>query len=342
MKALIIRFISIAAVSTGISWGQAGGSYTNFIRQVQLPSVVQWDASVAQTGEQNSPLPIDLGGSRFELWTVLADTTPKSFLLDTRFVSAYLPTANVVIRSEDPYTTIPRTRADKPISVDITSSGILSGVTDPAAAKSLKLLRHVQSYGVGGNGLNIDRAQATLLTQAMITQNGLQTLTYPLTSVPGADRTKVRGEERFSVFSLADGTTPETQAASKFIQIWPVADGTISGITQGQKIRFKVPDLTLVLNDLYPDSKTYAQVYPGNPRIGATGTLIPGASLVVNNTVPVNSVLAVTNYDAVFSADGLWTLELLTATPFGIDRLAYVSFTVDRSLKITATVTTIE
>lgn len=341
MKTLISKVLAIVAASGGIAWGQAGATYTNFIRQVQMPSGVQWDASVAPIGGQSSALQIDLGGARFELWTVRSSPL-TSYLLDTRFVSAYLPTATVVIRSEDPYATIPRTRADRPFYVEIYSSGILSGINDPVAAKSLNLLRHVQSYGAGGTGQDIDRSQATVLTQAMITQNGLQTLTYPLTSVPGGDRTKVRGEERFSVFSLADGLTPVTQVSSRYIQIWPVADGAISGITDGQKIRFQVPDLTMVLNDLYPNSRTYAQVYPGAPRIGVSGNLIPGASIVVNNTVPVNSVLSVTNYDSVFDSDGKWTMELLTATPFGIDRLAYVSFTINRTLEIHATVSTIE
>lgn len=341
MKSLLFKYTALAVVSLGIANGQAGGTYTNFIRQVQLPSGVQWDAAVTPAGQKISALPIDLGGSRFELWTVLSSPL-TSYRLDSRYVSAYMPTANVVVRSEDPYATIPRTRADRPFYVDITSNGILSGVSDPLAAKSLKLLRHTQSYGAGGTGQGLDRSQASLLSQAMITQNGSQTLTYPLSLVPGADRTKLRGEERFSVFSLADGLTPENQVASRFIQIWPVADGTISGITQGQKIRFRAPDLTIALNDLYPDSRTYTQVYPGEPRLGATGTLIPGASLVVNNTVPVNSVLAATNYDAVFTADGLWTMELLTATPFGIDRLAYVSFTINRTISIHATVSTIE
>ncbi len=341
MKSIIRNLIPLAIASGGIALGQNGGTYTNFIRQVQMPTGVQWDASVTANGQRNSALPIDLGGARFELWTVLS-SPPTSYLLDTKYVSAYLPAAEVAIRSEDPYTTIPRTRADRPFFVDLKVDGILSGDGVPEASKAVKLLRHVQSYGVAGVGQNLDRSQATLLNQAMLTQNGTQTLTYALTSVTGADRAKIRGEERFSVYSLADGSTPESQVSSRYVQIWPVADGAISGIKPNEKIRAKMPDLTLALNDLYPDSKTYAQVYEGAARLGVTGKMVPGATVIINDSIPNSRVLSLRDYDSVFDKEGLWTLELLTETPFGIDRLAHVTFTIDRTLKIHATFTTIE
>ena len=56
------------------------------------------------------------------------------------------------IRSEDPYTEIPRTRADRPFEWRSPSMACLHGATDPDASKSVKLLRHVQSYGVKGTG----------------------------------------------------------------------------------------------------------------------------------------------------------------------------------------------
>jgi hypothetical protein len=228
--------------------------YTNFIRQVQMSSSVSWDATVAATGEGTSSLPIDTGGSRFELWTVRSSPL-TNYLLDTRFVSAYAPTAEVVIRSEDPYQVIPRTRADRPFFVDVSVYGLLPGAADPEPSKAVKLLRHVQSYGDGGTGEGLERSQATLLNQAMVTSNGKQTLSYTLTSVPSADLTKVCGEERFSVYSLKDGDSPESQLASRYVQIWPVADGSIAGLTANERVRFKVPQLTVTLNDLYPESR---------------------------------------------------------------------------------------
>lgn len=339
MNTFVPKTLAIAIASGALA--NAGGTYTNFIRQVQIPSGVQWDASVAASGEATSSLPIDVGGARFELWTVLSSPL-TSYLLDTRYVSAYAPTAEVTIRSEDPYPEIPRTRADRPFLVDIAVNGLLGDPSAPDAAKEVKLLHHVQSYGADGTGQKIDRIQATLLSQAMISNNGMQTLSYQLTSVPGADLSKLRGEERFSVYSLAADQSPELQIASRYIQIWPVADGSISGITKDQKIRFKAPQLTITLNDLYPESRTYVQVYPGEPELGVKGTVVPGTSLVINDSVPNDRVLMLDDYDAVFGADGRWTMELLTITPFGTDRLAHVTFEIDRFIKPEGTFTTLE
>ena len=232
--------------------------------------------------------------------------------------------------------------ADRPFEVEITINGLLAGAADPEASKTVKLLRHVQSYGAKGTGDGIDRSQALLESQAMLTQNGSQTLAYSLTSIPSEDRTKVWGEERFSVYSLADEPAPESQIASKYVQIWPVADASISGISQNQRIRMKLPQLTLTLNDLYPDSKTYAQVYRGDPQLGTKGTLVPGTSLVINESVSIDRVLVLDDYESVFDGDGRWTLEVLTITPFGIDRLAYVSFDIDRTLDLRGTISTME
>jgi len=338
MKRLTRLITAACLFLTSHAWSQ---TYTNFIRQVQYPSGVVWDASVAVTGQQLSALAIDPGGARFELWTV-ASTGPTSYLLDSGYVGTYIPLAEVAIRSEDTSSVIPRTRADRPFFVDVAVSGIRSGATDPEPSKSVKFLRHVQSYGVGGTGIGIDRTQATLLTQSSITANGTQNLTFLINSVPGGDRSKVRGEERFSIFSLADYQAPASQLASQFIQIWPVADGTITGIAPNQLVRYLLPQLTLTLNDLYPNSTTYLQVYKGNPQLGTTGTIVSGSSLVINDSVPQNRVLIVDKYDSVFDSDGRWTMELLTSTPFGIDRLAYVSFTLERTIEVHGSITTIE
>ena len=318
-------------------------TYTNYIRQTQMPSGVTWDASsiVASSGTQLSALAINPGGARFDLWTILTSTTVTEYLLSTKYVSAYAPIADVVIRSEDPYTVIPRTRADRPFYVDVTVNGLLSGATDPDASKSVTLTRHVQSYGVGGTGVGLDRTQATLYSQASITTNGKQTLTYALSKVPGSDLSKLRGEERFTVFSLADYQAPASTLDSLYIQIWPVADGNISGIANGSLIRYTLPQLTITTNDLYPSSSTYLQCYKGNPVLGTTGQILPW-SLNHSAAVPLSAVNTLANYDGFFDTDGRWTIELLTVTPFGTDRLAYIWFDLDRVIQVNSTVTTIE
>lgn len=340
MKTLLQSLIAASLLGGG--WVSAQTTYTNFIRQVQFPGGLQKDVSVTAAGQQPSDLAIDPGGARFELWTV-ANTTPlKSYLLETRYVGTYIPLSTVTIRSEDTTGEIMRTRADRPFYVDVTVTGLLSGATDPEPSKSVKFLRHVQSYGTNGTGITINRTQAILLTQTTIATNGTQNLTFALTSIPGSNRAKVRGEERFSVFSLEDYQAPESQLASQFIQIWPVANGAISGITQNQLVQFSLPAVTLTLNDLYPNSTTYAQVYKGNAVLGTTGKIIPGSSLVINDSVPQNRVLSLINYDSIFDSDGRWTIELLTQTPFGTDRLSSVSFDLDRTINVNGSFTTIE
>ena len=347
--------IPVAIFALPQLWAVVTPVYTNYLRQYQSPSGVVWDVNdtVASSGSRASTLAINPGGARFDLWTVNASPYTE-YLLDTKYVSTYTPAATVVITSEDPYGTLPdalyplppRTRADRPFYVRVTVSGLSVDPAYPPASKSVTLCRYVQSYGVGGTAVGLDRTQATLLSQASIATTAPQSLTYALTSVPGADRTKVRGEERFAVFTLLDSTTtpttPPTQLASQYIQIWPVADGAVAGLTQGQVIRNAMPQLTLTLNDLYPNSTTYAQVYKGGPVLGTVGTVVPGSNLVVSDTIPANRTLTVNNYDAVLPTDGVWTLELLTTTPFGTDRLAYLSFTLDRTIEMNGSFTTIE
>ncbi|PAW70448.1 MAG: hypothetical protein B9S38_07850 [Verrucomicrobiia bacterium Tous-C4TDCM] len=339
---LRLLFAAVSLLLPQSLLAQNGSTFTNIIRQVQLPDGPDWDVGVAVSGAVLSPLAIDPGVARFELWTIKA-TPLTEYLLDSRYVGTYVPLGNLKVRSEDPYTTIPRTRADRPFYVDVTINGLLSDAGAPDAAKNIKFLRHVQTYGAGGTGVSINRDLATLHSQVMMTQNGTQTLTYVVNEVPGADRAKVRGEERFTLFSLPDyQVAAGSQLASQFIQIWPVADGNLAGITPNQMIRFSVPAVTVTLNDLYPSSHTYAQVYKGPPVLGTTGTIVPGSSLLINDTIPVSRVLTLSNYDAVFDQDGQWTMELVTQTPFGLERMHHVTFQLDRTIQMNSSVTTVE
>lgn len=340
MKTPILAGFAASLMAAGTSYSQ---TYSNFIRQTQYPSGVQWDATVAASGSQLSALAIDPGGAKFDLWTVLS-TPLTNYLLSSVYVGTYIPRASVTVASADTTGVIPRTRANEPFTVTVTIEGLLSGATDPEPSKSVKFLRHVQSYGAGGDGINIDRTQATLLTQASINSNGTQTFTYTVTSVPGADRAKVRGEERFSIFSLEDYQAPESQIASQFIQVWPVTDGGIAGIAQGDLLKTTMPQLTLTHNDIYPGGTVYTQIYKGDPVLGTTGSVIEGSTWVNTKDVPENKTFVILGekWDSLVKTDGRYTIEMLCSTPFGIDRLAYVSFDVNRMIEVNGTFTTIE
>ena len=332
----IIAILSVTLIS-----GSGAQGFTNFVRQIQVNSGVEWDVSVERTGEQLSPLAINPGGARFELWTVNGSTL-EDYFLDEQYVGAYVPQSTLVVQSEDPYVTRPRTRADRPFVVTVTLAGMLSDPSAPDAARMVNLQHHVQSYGAGGNGVGIDRSLATLASDGFIDVNGTYTLSYPVHGIPGSDASKARGEERFTVMSLPDYEAPEAQLSNASIQIWPVADGAIAGVLDGDSLRFATPQLTVTLNDLYPDSRTYAQVYKGSPVLGTIGEVVPGSAVVVNHAIPQNRVLVLNEWDSVIEESGLWTMELLTETPFGIDRLHYVTFTINRDIEVNGTVTTVE
>ncbi len=317
------------------------GNFTFFIRQIQLPDELEWDVSVAQEGSQPSPLAINPNGARFELHA-LKSYPLTGYLLDTTYVNSYIPVASVVITSEDPYSVIPRTRADRPFWVSFDVSGITFDPDAPEAAQYVKLLRHVQAYPGKGVGDTIDRSLATLHAQGSLSENGPHILEFELNAVPGADRLKVRGEERFSVYSLADMGAPESQLSSQFIQIWPVATSVIAGIEHGEAIKGIAPELRIELEDLYPNSWTYAQVYQGPPELGTEGKLVPGASIIIDGSVPRDEILKVRNWDSAIREDGLWTLEVITRTPFGLDRLGFISFEVDRTIEFNGNVTSLD
>lgn len=342
MKTLFRSGVPALLLLSAIASAQSP-TYSNFIRQTQYPSGVQWDATVAATGSQLSALAIDPGGAKFDLWTVLS-TPLTNYLLSSVYVGTYIPRASVTVGSADTTGVIPRTRANEPFTVTVTIEGLLSGATDPEPSKSVKFLRHVQSYGASGDGSNIDRTQAILLTQASINANGTQTFTYTVTSIPGADRAKVRGEERFSIFSLEDYQAPESQLASQFIQVWPVTDGSIAGVSQGELVKTTMPQLTLTYNDIYPGGTVYTQIYKGDPVLGTTGSVIEGSSRVNTSDAPESKTYVIPGdkYDSLVKTDGRYTVEMLCSTPFGIDRLAYVSFDVNRMIEVNGTFTTIE
>jgi hypothetical protein len=366
MKTPSLRWILLGVLSSTGAYGQV--TYANYIRQWQLPSGVVWDATdtVASTGSQLSNLAINPGGARFDLWTVRSSPLTE-YLLDSSYVGTYVPISQIVIDTEDPFGKdltatgpIPvnlqgklrRTRADRPFTVYVTVSGLLSGATDPVAAKTVNFFRHAQSYGTGV-GVGIDRTQATLLTQSTISTNGTQTLSYALTGLTGPNLKKLRGEDRFSVFSIADPVSPTTlpaaQLASQYMQVWPVTDGSIAGITSNQVVRFAMPALTITYNDIYPTAEVYAQAYKGERVAGKIGARIEGGGKVNTGSSPTTEVLTPSKLDPVFTSDGRWTIELLTNGPFGIeylrtpsDQLAFVTFTVDRTIEVNSTVTTVE
>lgn len=336
LSALLIALVAVFSPKAALS-----EDYTFFVRQIQMPDALELDLSVDQNGTQQSPLPVNPNGARFELYA-LRPSNLNAPPLDTTYVNSYIPVSTVEIVSEDPYDVIPRTRADRPFSIKIQVDGLSIDPEAPEAARKVKLLRHVQAYQGNGNGKDVDRGQASLLSQGSVTQNGETQLDYEVSAIPGGVRTKIRGEERFSVFSLEDYQSPESQLDAAFIQIWPVAEATIDGVDNSLIIKGNAPEVTVDLVDLYPDSWTYAQVYPGPPVLNTDGEVVPGSSILIDSSTPRSEKIKLKEWDASIPDDGLWTLEVITATPFGEDRLAQTSFTVERTIRVNGAITSVE
>jgi hypothetical protein len=161
--------------------------------------------------------------------------------------------------------------------------------------------------------------------------------------------------EQFSLWSLAvspDPNLPGEKISSDKVAIYPVCDGAISGIAMNQMVRFSMPTLTFVYNNVYPgptNSAVYAQIYKGE-RANVVGAIVPGSH-------KINSLLTLGNFtettggelDRLIDSDGRWTIELVSDSPFGLERMltpagtpAYVTFSVDRTIEVNGSFTTIE
>ncbi|MCW1884253.1 hypothetical protein OKA04_05885 [Luteolibacter flavescens] len=331
MKATLFSALLLCAQAFG-----AGEGYTNFISQIQQDTGVVWNMPVVPQGNSPSALVLEGKGSLFQLWTI-QQASATDYLLDQKLVGAYMPAATISIKTADPYTKVPRTRADQPFTVNYEVSKLLSGANLPVASTRVLLEHHTASYAAGQSSIPLTTAiSGKPLTSAYISTNGPGVLSFPVTNLKATDPTKATGEEHFVIHALSDGTITQSQIANAYVQIWPVASGTIAGVKEGERIRYNAPPLTLTLKDLYPDSYTWLQVYPGPPKLNTEGVTVQGSQLVIDQDKSHSDILSVSNYDTVFPQDGTYTMELLTQTPFGIDRLSYVSVEVDRKLEIRA------
>ena len=329
-------FRSAAIAATLAIPATAADSYTNLIRQEQQGGAVVWQMPVDQTGTAPAPLPVPEGGSLFQLWAI-NQTTNQDYLLDQKLVGAFLPKGTITIRTQDSYNGIPRIRVDQPFSVDFNVSNLIFGPNLPPAASRV-LVEHHLAPNLGGTAV-ITAAQAIAgspHSSGYLEKNGVTTVDYAAASIQAPDPRKARGEEHFVMHALADETYSQTQLATAFLQVWPMATGSISGITEGSEIRGKPPALTMRVDGLYPRSDTYLQIYSTGTELGEEGKKMPGSVVILDQEFPADRLLVVSDYGSLFDSDGPYRIDLLTTTPFGTERLSSVSFTVNRTLRINA------
>lgn len=307
----------------------------HFIRQHQRTSNLVWDMPVGLVGNGPSALSLESGGALFQLWTI-ASSPPRDYLLDQKLVGAYLPKADIKVVTLDPNGKVPRTRVDQPFRVEIQVSDLLTGAELPLSASTVLLERHLANYSAGETSLDpVSAVSSTPASSGYLSANGQHVMLFPASGLTAADPTKARGEEHYVIHALADGNTAQSQIASAMVQVWPVASGEIKGIATGDHLRFQVPQVELILNDLYPRSDTYLLLFEGTQVAGAEGRIVK--AFPMDRDASESHVLRVSELESKLSADGTYTLALISETVFGRELLCSpVTFNIRRTLHVNA------
>lgn len=268
------------------------------------------------------------------------DEDPLPGLIDEKTVGIHLPEANLTLRSEDSYQPT-RTRADRPYGYSLSLRKLADpvdprgGVTAAEVERSFKVY-HPELYVPFPNG----SGQGSYDEAFRFTRNGDFTDATVYQLLPFERPTKAVGEETFTARVPLGTTGGQVAIASATIQIWPLCEAAVQNIEAGKRYAAVPAEARVTFKDLYPDTVAYAQIYEGAPQLGRVGKVI-GSSLVTFNTYsPQNAVVPLSVADSDLGEDGIYTIEVLTVTPFNNrqpERVAHVSFEIDRTIQVRAT-----
>jgi len=334
----------------------------SWVRQTDLTSGLIYDLPLGPNGgDFTAPLPVSEQGSLFELFARGTAWDNNVYLLDSKLIRAYSPVVEVELTSEDPYVRgdpassnyVRRTRADRPFGLNINISGLVPGSMNDAE-RSVYFGSHahvydLQSYSTGLVDEPIILAESEL-------SNGEQNLSPLYHELPSTNLTLGCGEQTYTFIRHAADGVPDTILAQPKIEIWPVAKGAIENVTASQVFIDRIPSIVVRLQHLYPDSRTYVQIYSGSAVLGRTGTLINGTERKFGSfynpdvegeptNVPQTLSFSMDDLSNYASRDGIYTLEVVTETPFfnrAPERLAYVTFEVDRTISSRGQLSTAE
>ena len=332
-----------------------------WVRQTDLTTGQIYDTPITGGGgAYTAPMQVSKSGSLFELFARGTAWDSNIYLLDTKVIGTYNPQVSVSITSEDDYVRgdpagssfVKRTRADRPFAVNIQVQGLVPDSSNPS--------EHDVYLGVQGK--NYDPATYSSLNQAqyLIDESNLENGSYTFGPIyhqlTSPTLSSGNGEQTFTIVRYASYQVPDTIIAQPKIEIWPVASASVSNITPGQVFIDRIPSLVVTLSDLYPDSRTYVQVYKGNQVLGTSGKLVNGTELRFggyynpdqaqsSTNVPQSLTVSVDDLSNYASEDGTYTLEVVTHTPFfgrTAERLFHVTFEVDRVITSRGQISTME
>lgn len=350
----------------------------NEIRQIPLdPGLpVQFMYNLNDTGSQQVAAPIEGTGALFELWADgEGDDAGTKTLVDSKVIGLYMPKGifNIDVKDKNWIGSVTdhvsgktvqrpvyRTRADQPFSVTGTVANLLTDPTAPRAAREVNFLHLGTPATTGGYLVELDNQQ----TLQSLVFTGSDTFNYTGPSLPGfaSDITLRNGEEKFEMRSYADETvSARWNVGSAIVKIFPVGtgvfmqqadDGGQAPFVDGQVFNDRVRDIFVHYTSVYPDSKTYVQIYKGEPSLGTVGgvvsvTVLNAAGAVEpQDTKTIYSAAGITIKDSYLQpffeqgGSGVYTLEIIASdmpadfTNGGSERLAVISFTLNRSLRV--------
>ena len=319
----------------------------DFIRQIQTVNgnTVIYDIPLSNDKGDVISKPLSAENAIFQLYALeTANNGNQTFTkLDEDTVGTFLPQVTAQMLSEDPYP-VPRTRADRPYGLKITIGGLTD---DPALPANAKIYNAVRSYALydsttyqpkGTTGEYKDKY--IFNKNGTFTDNGI----IHMLPEPKDRPTKACGEESFTL-CLQAGKSRGSELAKATVQIWPVAECRILNLEEG-KSYFAVPtNASIELRDLYPDSETKVQVYPGDKAPGTVGTVLPSSVVKFSTYLPQNANVVLSDLEKSLFADGTYTLEVLTKTPFDDgtpEIIGSISFSIKRTLKVNGMISTME
>ncbi|MDB6116936.1 MAG: hypothetical protein JWO08_717 [Verrucomicrobiaceae bacterium] len=351
---LILVISGLAGLPT--LWAQEA-----WVRQTDLATGQIYDTPVIGTGgAYTAPVRVNETGSLYQLFARGTAWDTNIYLLDTKIIGAYNPLATLSITSEDSYvrgdlaagTYVRRTRADRPFSIDLHVSGLVNGSAS-TAERSVYFAVHGRNYDpLTYSALD----QPRYLQHECNVENGDVHLGPAYHELTSPTMSTGCGEQCYTIVRYAGYQVPDTILVEPTIEIWPVPTAAVTTVTSAKVFIDRIPTVVLTLKHLYPDSRTYAQIYAGRAALGTVGTVIEGTERRYGRhynpdqvdeptNVPQDVAISMEDLSTYAAADGAYTLEVITETPFfnrAPERLLSVTFEVDRVISSRGQLSTAE
>ena len=332
-----------------------------WVRQTNLTNGLIYDIPLTETGGPfQAPLPVSESGSTFELFARGTAWDSKIYLLDTKLIRAYAPEVEIEIVSEDSYVRgdpasanyVRRTRADRPFGVNIQVAGLVDGSASQAE-REVYFTCHGRNFDpLTFSGLD---APQYLISEANL-GNGTTSAAGLYHQLTSPTLSEGCGEQIYTFVRYAADGVPDTILAQPKMEVWPVPAASLGNITAGQVFIDRIPPILVQFTNLYPDSRTFVQIYSGEQVLGTDGTKIKGTEreygaydnpthTEASTNVPQNIEISMDDLSNYAATDGIYTLEVITETPFfgrAPERLLHITFEVDRVISSRGQISTSE